>query len=346
MALEDMIADSLEGNESLDESVVLDGDDDVAEGDEESVIEEGDGGEAIVEETETPEETEQPAEGEAAKVQEEVDEIAAALGIKPGKRTHPKEIERKARKYIAEQQAKYQTEITAREQRLAALAQYEGPEFREQQEALALAESNPEAFLSALIQSDSRYAELIQRAITAQQAPQAPNSADINIGPDVMLPDGSLGWSPEAMQRMMDARAAQAAQAAEQRINQQLEQRYGPIEARYRQEQMMHGALSKVQSALEQARSWVGFNENETDIKQELLADRKLTLEQAYIKVVSPKLAASRDQIRQQVLAEMGKKPRAAAASIAPGTGAGNVGKVSHPSGSIQALIQKSLDEL
>lgn len=266
------------------------------------------------EEVETVEETtvteNEPAPAVSAIEAEPEDELAKELGLKPGAKDNRIPYSR-VQKIIEKAKQTHAAELAQRETRLAALAQYEAPEFRQQfdiqSQALQMIQEQPELFLQRLAEADPRYAQLLQPA-----APQ--QSAEGAIEPDVLLGDGTLGYSPQAMQRMIDQRTA----IAEQRIQQQFEKQYGPMAQDWKSAQMMRGAQDKAQNQLAAAHQWVGFQEHQQAILEALQSDRSLSLEQAYIKIVSPKLSGNRDEMRKQLLAELSQKPRGAQGIVKP----------------------------
>ena len=65
----------------------------------------------------------------------------------------------------------------------------------------------------------------------------------------------------------------------------------------------------RIQRTIEEARRWPQFNENEKEITTALRGNNRLSLEAAYRQIVLPKLGASRDQMRKDVLAEIQKAP-------------------------------------
>jgi hypothetical protein len=244
---------------------------------------------------------------------QERDELAEELGLKPGSKNNRIPYNR-VKSIVKKAEERLQQQIQERDSRIANLARYEAPEVQQALSAFHAIEKDPKGFLDALAQADQRYAELL-RAPQAQAQPQSNGQAG-EIHPDVLLSDGTLAYSPEAMQRLLDARAEQV----ERRIEQKFEEKFGPVANDWRQNQLMRGAVTKAKSQIAQAEGWVGFNDHKADILAALKSDPNLSLEQAYILVVTPRLTASRDDIRKQVLAEVAtRKPNAARGSIAPG---------------------------
>jgi hypothetical protein len=271
----------------------------------------------------------QGTEVQPAEQQEQVDEIARELGFKPGKIPHAKEVERKARKLLERRQAEHTAALAELNQRLERLSPYESEQFQRALESWRVLDEDPERFLHALAQADPRYNQILS---TVFRQPQA--QPDPAIEPDTLLADGTLGYSPQAMQRLLDQH--------ERRIEQKLSERFGPIEQDWRVAQKRRGALAKAQATLQDAQTWPGFAENQDGILQALQGDRSLSLEAAYRKTVFTKLAANRDEIRRQVLAELNAKPRAAA-GIAPGRAGSPSAKSSSEPRDLEDVIRDSI---
>lgn len=176
-------------------------------------------------------------------------------------------------------------------------------------EAMQLARmihEQPEAFLAELRQVPA-YASLLGQGPKAESEAQ---SAAALLPPDYRTDDGGVAFSPEAVQRML------AKQASE--VEERITKRFAPIEQRFQAETRLQAAQTAVRTQLEEAASWPGFTEGQNDILRALQADPQMTLEGAWRKVVVPKMAADRDRIRQEVLAELNAKPRSTA--TAPNT--------------------------
>jgi hypothetical protein len=196
------------------------------------------------------------------------------------------------------------------------LAPYQEPQFQAQQQAMTLANENPEKLLQLLAQADDRYGQMLGRLFEEQAAPPQ-SQQPTTVEGDILLNDGTYGYSPAQVQRALDQRA----QAVEAAIERKMSERFGPMEKAYQSHQLYQGAASKAEAQITEASKWPGFVENQNDILTALQADQKLTLHDAYIRVVVPKLTAGKDDVRKQVLAEINAKPRAASGSLAPKSG-------------------------
>jgi hypothetical protein len=98
-------------------------------------------------------------------------------------------------------------------------------------------------------------------------------------------------------------------------IDQQVAQRLAPIEQERQQRQIVEAAVPRVKQQLAEAEKWPLFTESKVDILAELQRNPNAGLRDAYMTVVLPKMAADRDKVRQEVLAEMSNRPHTTTAS-------------------------------
>lgn len=138
------------------------------------------------------------------------------------------------------------------------------------------------------------------------QAPEGPPA------PDVRLDDGSEFYSAKQLQKLHEWKDAQY----EQKL-QRLEQRYQPLVEERAMTRMREEAQAEAGTTLAECRSsWPSFTALETDIKQRMVADPKLSLERAYIQAFAakglPAIQAAHQTDRESQLS------RKAAASAAP----------------------------
>lgn len=144
---------------------------------------------------------------------------------------------------------------------------------------------------------------------------------------DMPQPDSEDGstYTKEGLQKLLQWNANQAATLAEERVT----KRYAPMETQFQAHERMQIILPKVQDQITEARKLPMFNESEQEIVSALQADKTLTLEGAYNKVVVPKLVAAREaattdratiekETREKVLEELKKAPSSTSARTTP----------------------------
>lgn len=176
--------------------------------------------------------------------------------------------------------------------------------FQEERTAYGLADSNPDLFVKVMLE-DPKIGALIRQTLGTV----APAAAAEKVEPkaDVLNDDGTVGYSPEAMQRIIEQQAV----TLQEKFNAMLQEKFGLVEPLVQEHQAgkaFEAARVKMSSVVEDARNtWPGFKDNESEIKAFLGAkgNERVTLEQAYRKVVMPKFQSTEDQIRAKVLKEL-----------------------------------------
>lgn len=175
--------------------------------------------------------------------------------------------------------------------------------FQEERTAYGLADSNPDLFVKVMLE-DPKIGALIRQTL-GTAAPAAQEKVEPKA--DVLNDDGTVGYSPEAMQRIIEQQAV----TLQEKFNAMLQEKFGLVEPLVQEHQAgkaFEAARVKMSSVVEDARNtWPGFKDNESEIKAFLGAkgNERVTLEQAYRKVVMPKFQSTEDQIRAKVLKEL-----------------------------------------
>jgi hypothetical protein len=221
---------------------------------------------------------------------------------------------------------KARNEKAAIEAKLKELEWANVPDAKDKLAAIHIADTNPELFAQVLF-NDPKFAPIFKRLMGAQapaqpaEVPAAAKAATVEKPqPDVLLPDGTLGYS----QAVQDQLLAWHTQQLEDKLNGTLKEKLSRIDP-ILQEREAQTAFSKevekqkvhVQHA---RKNWVGFEKHENDIKALLnkQGNENMSLDEAYRTVVVPRLVADRDAMRKEILAEQTQK---AAAPIAPPKG-------------------------
>lgn len=163
-------------------------------------------------------------------------------------------------------------------------------------------------FFGQQLQNDPQYADALK--------PPPEPVADERPEPDVLLEDGRMVYSGEAMELLMDWR--------ERQLDKRYSEQYGPIRESFQHQQIMSQAHQEASGILTDARTWPGFKEHETAIRDVMAADGRVTLDSAYRRVVVPSLqkqdAESRAKLRQELLAELRGKPSASTTNPSAGS--------------------------
>lgn len=214
--------------------------------------------------------------------------------------------------------------------KLDALKWAEAPETQQKMQALDLADQNPEMFAEVLM-ADERFAPIFQRLVggkapvapaEVKSAPAAQAAPTEKPQPDVLYPDGSVGYSAGAQEALI-----------EWRVNEAMKQMTGTVEpllksaAKTKENELIQAEFGKNvdrhRGIIEKARkTWPGYEKHEAEIKAYVLApgNERATLEDAYRAVVIPKFQTDEATMRAKLLAEMNKKPAAVLAKPAAQT--------------------------
>lgn len=221
----------------------------------------------------------------------------------------------------------YETKVKSYEDRLTKVAQFE-----------QILENDPQTFLTMLSNIPAYrpfFEQLAQLAAGSQQGSVTPQrdpttgrfvgqaqqgqSADPMPQPDQQMPDGSMVYSMDGLKSLLDWNARNV----ENRVTQQVQQRYAPIEQQFQRFQQQQALIPQIERQIADARTWDRFNELEPEVIKILQSDNRISLERAYMQAyqqnVVPKLAADRNKVRNEVLEELKKAPAATSAPAARG---------------------------
>jgi hypothetical protein len=263
------------------------------------------------------------------------DAAAAATTEAPAKRPGRIPFE-KHEKILTNEREKHKAEITALNQRYEAVKWAEHPEAKARVAAMDAAETRPELFVSALL-SDEKLGPLFRKALQAEAPaaaatppPATQNTSPVGErpGPNVKDKDGNLGYDQAGLDALLDWTARDAAARATGIVEKKFEEKFGrldPVLKQHEATESWNRDVAAADRAIKQARDeWEGFKDNEGDIKKFLTdpANSRKTLWQAYQAVVIPKFKADRTKMREDIMAELGKKasvsaPRPAATTPA-----------------------------
>lgn len=184
--------------------------------------------------------------------------------------------------------------------------------------------SDPDRFMQMLVQANPGYAAYAKQqakaAAAVAQAGPAAGEEDPEPQPDFDLGNGQFTFSINGLKKLREWERRQTVKEVEGKFA----DRYKPLEDKVKAdaetakaEKLRTEALTRVDQRLEKAKKWPQFNEHSEEILKTLQADKMLTLEDAYMHVVMPKLAGDRTKIRQEVLAEINGQPKSSSAAVA-----------------------------
>jgi BMFP domain-containing protein YqiC len=200
------------------------------------------------------------------------------------------------------------------------------PDAKDRLAAIQIADTNPKLFAQVLL-NDEKFAPIFKELMgAASPAPAAavPPAANAAVAekpqPDVLLPDGTLGYS----QAVQDQLLAWHTQQLETKFGDMLQEKLGKVDPILKEREAQTAYSKEVEKQkviVAQARkSWPQFEKHEQEIRALLNkpGNEQMSLDEGYRTVVIPKMQADRDAMRKEILAEQGKK---AAAPIVPPAG-------------------------
>jgi hypothetical protein len=143
------------------------------------------------------------------------------------------------------------------------------PEVRQRLELMQIAEADPARFVSILAHHP-QYAAFLGLAPKSDERP----------GPDVENPDGTIGYSEQGLQALLEWQQRQTLKPLR------------PLIDRHEHEQQWQAATERAKAKLAEAERWPHFGEFRDAIKKYYLENKGVTLEQAYQRTVVSQLSA------------------------------------------------------
>src|ERR1035437_4885917 len=218
---------------------------------------------------------------------------------------------------LAERDAK----VTAAEAKVANMAAIDN-----------LISTDPDRYIGMLAAlHPDKYKKFLDTGFTGKPAPP-PVSPPVVLTtprptPDLKYEDGSLGYSPQQHEKLLDWIAADAENKAYARDDAEMTKRFGPLEQKYKIEQTNAALMPGVQAQLEWGKqTWGKLFEDDykLDSKSEVLAymrtHKGIPFEAVLSAVLLPKVQADRTRMRAEILTEINARPRAAARSTPAAT--------------------------
>lgn len=182
--------------------------------------------------------------------------------------------------------------------RIDALAKYENPEVQNKLRFLDLLETEPNRAVEVLRTLDpTRFGKLTwaeQQAAAAEAARTETAPADMPE-PDVLLPDGSPGYSADASRKLAEWIRQQERTEREKELKAIREELQPVLQERQTREALQQ-SYTRMSSLLADARqNWPAFTENEAAMREWMgkPGHERKTLHDAYVAVVAPQLRDS-----------------------------------------------------
>lgn len=298
-----------------------------------------------------------PAALQPEKSEPVIDELTQeleALGLKAPKTgerenrlpySRVKKIVENARKKLAEQHTaaltEHTTKLTAAEQRAQLADNWD-----------RMIESDPERTIRTLaVLHPEKYGKYVSEHITATPVVQQPAVAAVNDpkpSPDAEYSDGSKGYSPEGLDALLAWTTRQAVRQAVADTEKQYTERFGPIEQQWKSQQLVAERLPGIRAQIAAAgKTWGKAFEDDykldtkSEVLQYLQANPSVSFEAGVAAVMVPKLQASRDTMRSDILKEINARPKAAVKTV-PGGVKADIGSTGNRS--LEDIIKESID--
>lgn len=175
--------------------------------------------------------------------------------------------------------------------------------------------NRPEVFLDILPQINPAYAELLKRPVEDAQPKADPNRP----APDYDLGNGQRTYTPEGLEKLFDWFGGKLREQALAETKKVLK----PIEDERAQRDKWNNHVRNLEGRLNNAvENWPGFADHHEEILKVLQADKRISLEGAYGKVLNEKRTAAESltkveeqKVRAKILDEMANRPASTAAS-------------------------------
>jgi len=276
---------------------------------------------------------------------DELEKELAALGIHPpveGQRENRLPYSRMVKIFRNAQKkwvTAHQTELKERDTKLTA-----SQERLQNMEAVdKLIANDPDRYLRMLaaIHPD-KYSRFLDgsKPTEVKSAPPVVESSP-PPAPDAEFPDGSKGYSPEGLQKLLAWQAQQVETRTLARADETFTRRFGPIEQRWKNEQVIEERRPMVQAMIARNKKVWGehFKDGDPEILKFMNDHPEVPFDAAVSQVLVPRIQAERNTMRADILKEINTKPKAAAKS-APTVGGG--GGVTGPR-SLEDIVRESI---
>jgi len=211
--------------------------------------------------------------------------------------------------------AELEPKVQQYEAELAPYKQFEQILFNNQEQFLEQLSKMPQ--YQPFFQQVSALVSFYEQHNAGTAAPGTPGAtagAAADAADPMPQPTGENGtqYTMEDLQKLLDWQDRRTRKAALGEIQKQVDTTYGPIKQRFEAERAIEALRPLVVKQVEEVRKWDFFTENEEAIVEYMAKNPSASVETAYRMVVFPKVRASREEMRQQVLKEVQKAPTTA----------------------------------
>ncbi len=231
----------------------------------------------------------------------------------------------------------YEAQLAEANKKLESYKPYDDPHTHNRLTAARMAEESPENFTKVL-QGIPAYQAIFNRMIdeaVAARAPKPSEKADDlgSVAADILLEDGSSGFTTANAQKLVAHAVAQAKRDLQKELD-AVRGEIKPIQDERRDNALRGQAAQRASTTLSEARKeWPGFKDHESAIRAVLEENTKawelnpqqtklITLDQAYRQVVVPRFQTDKEKLRAEIRAELVKEQNERARapkSIRPG---------------------------
>jgi hypothetical protein len=215
------------------------------------------------------------------------------------------------------QRTRYENQIRERDQKLST---YESPEVQQKLQAVEIADTHPELFVEVLV-ADPKLRPLFEKHFSAGaangapsgMAPAPPAAVGGRPGPDYVAPDGTVGFTPQGFEAVLEWERQQARKEFEATLEERLKP-VQPLLSREENRQKFEQERAAKQQEIDEAiASWPGFKDNLSDVLAffQRPENARKNLMNAYVSVVVPKMQQNEADVRARVIKEMSGKSAA-----------------------------------
>lgn len=263
--------------------------------------------------------------------EEQFEKDLAELGIKA-----PKDGERENRlphNRVQKIVQNYGKKLTERHTAVLAAKEAEYAPYKATAENTAkvdqLIETDPDRYIGLLAaMHPDKYGKFVKGGqVEGKTAEVKPSEALTKLGPrpvaDHKFDDGSMGYTPEQHDKLLDWVAAKARIDTEAAVEEKFTKRFGPIEQAFNSVQARNAAIPKVKAEVQAVRETWGaelVDKHEEKIVETMKKNPTWTPAEAASAVLVPILRADRNKMRTELIDEANKRPAASVRQPASAT--------------------------